>query len=395
MGGIQAAATAHTAHLTVEDAKIKTPDMEQLLYISTSMGLALLATAWTFFRVSGSVFNPNIALALLLTGAIKPMRFFLYVCAEILGAITASAILKAALPGKFSVNCSLAPGISPGQGVLIEGFITAALTLTVLFLAVEKHRSTPFAPCAIGLVLFATHLFGVVYTGAAMNSARAFGPDVVTEFSAHHWVYWVGPTIGAIIATLLYFFLKAVDLYALTPKQDSEEAEDSPDLGGLEVSVRRRNTLNPSGQSLGRSPSQNHPAKNSMESCAISVGGLKREGSYYHGQSMPRGNELVKNYQHHGMTSPTCHSVTFVEGHGGMKGGNSESGAPTEDFIGNSYLPTLSAKSSKKWNPPRPHQPDSYSENPSHIQARDGHKHEPDEFKEIPIWSPYLPHNQS
>jgi glycerol uptake facilitator-like aquaporin len=35
--------------------------------------------------------------------------------------------------------------------------------------AVEKHRSTPFAPCAIGLVLFATHLFGVIYTGAAVG----------------------------------------------------------------------------------------------------------------------------------------------------------------------------------------------------------------------------------
>jgi aquaporin related protein len=37
------------------------------------MSMALLASAWTFFRISGSVFNPNVALALLMTGALKPM----------------------------------------------------------------------------------------------------------------------------------------------------------------------------------------------------------------------------------------------------------------------------------------------------------------------------------
>jgi hypothetical protein len=37
------------------------------------MSLALLASAWTFFRISGSVFNPNVAIALAMTGALKPM----------------------------------------------------------------------------------------------------------------------------------------------------------------------------------------------------------------------------------------------------------------------------------------------------------------------------------
>lgn len=258
LGGIQAAATAKAAHQTPDQKLVPTASMEQLLYISTSMGLALLATAWTFFRVSGSVFNPNVALALLLTGAMKPMRFCFYICAEILGAIAASGLLKATLPGKFSVNCSLHPQITPVQGVVIEAFLTATLTLTVLFMAVEKHRSTPFAPCAIGLILFATHLFGVIYTGAALNSARALGPDVVTQFSEHHWVYWVGPTLGAIVATLIYHFLKAIDLYALTPKQDSEDINDSP-LAGIEISLRRPNSPSSASITLGKAPIDSLP----------------------------------------------------------------------------------------------------------------------------------------
>jgi aquaporin related protein len=37
-------------------------------------------------------------------------------------------------------------GINPAQGVFIEMFITAALVLSVLMLAAEKHSVTPFAP---------------------------------------------------------------------------------------------------------------------------------------------------------------------------------------------------------------------------------------------------------
>ncbi|KAH9814425.1 aquaporin-like protein [Melampsora americana] len=245
LGGIQAAAVSNQASLKAAATNTGTAvntvaSIEQLLYISTSMGLSLLAAAWTFFRVSGSVFNPNVAIALLLTGALKPMRFVLYVIAELLGAIAASALLHACLPGPLAVGCALGVHTRPFQGFLIEAFLTCTLTLTVLLVAVEKHRSTPFAPVAIGLVLFASHLLGVVFTGAAMNSARAFGPSVITGFNSEHWIYWIGPSVGAVLATMIYVFLKSVDYYALTPKQDSDDIDDSPDLGGIEVKMRRR-----------------------------------------------------------------------------------------------------------------------------------------------------------
>lgn len=75
------------------------------------------------------------------------------------------------------------------QGVFIEMFITTALCMTVLMLGAEKHQATPFAPVGVGLTLFACHLWAVFYTGAAMNTARAFGPAAVTGF--HYPKHWV------------------------------------------------------------------------------------------------------------------------------------------------------------------------------------------------------------
>ncbi|KAH9453090.1 hypothetical protein Pst134EA_015950 [Puccinia striiformis f. sp. tritici] len=244
LGGIQAAAISNEAAKEASRTSVvnEVASVSQLLYISTSMALALLASAWTFFRISGSVFNPNVAIALALTGALKPIRFILYVVAEILAGITASAILNAILPGALAVGCGLGVETKVWQGLVIEALLTGILTITVLFLAVEKHRATPFAPVAIGLVLFATHMFGVVFTGAAMNSARAFGPDVITGFKSYHWIYWIGPSIGSIVAAMIYLFLKSVDYESFNPKQDSDLGQDSPDLQGIEVKMRRRTT---------------------------------------------------------------------------------------------------------------------------------------------------------
>ena len=156
-GGVQASAyeaqTENLAPLSVE----------RVMYISLSFGLSLLVSAWLFFRVTGGLFNPNVSLALMLVGVVSPVRFVLFCIAQLIGGITAAALILALTPGtlqsKYVCRCSLhisvtdsmlstslAQGINPAQAVFIEAFITAALCLAVLMLAAEKHIATPFAP---------------------------------------------------------------------------------------------------------------------------------------------------------------------------------------------------------------------------------------------------------
>lgn len=73
-------------------------------YVSACMGLSLLAAAWLFYRVTGGLFNPNISLALLIVGAIGPVRFVLYCVAQLLGAIAAAALVDGLLPGPLAVE---------------------------------------------------------------------------------------------------------------------------------------------------------------------------------------------------------------------------------------------------------------------------------------------------
>lgn len=164
-------------------------------------------------------------MALWLIGGLGALRAILLVVAQLAGGIAGAALVAALTPfgGAQSVTTTLGPGVNIGQGLFIEAFLTATLVLTVLFLAAEKHRSTYLAPIGIGLVLLSDHLFGVAWTGCGINPARSFGPAVVSgSFPGYHWIYWVGPLIGTLLAVGFYLMLKAFDYTSVVFGQDAD-----------------------------------------------------------------------------------------------------------------------------------------------------------------------------
>jgi hypothetical protein len=106
-------------------------------------------------------------------------------------------------------------------------FLTAELVFTILMLAAEKTKATFIAPVGIGLALFVAELVGVYWTGGSLNPARSFGPAVVMgEFASTHWIYWVGPGLGALLATAFYGLMKHLNYEEVNGNQDKIEEED-------------------------------------------------------------------------------------------------------------------------------------------------------------------------
>ncbi|KAL8287035.1 hypothetical protein RQP46_004041 [Phenoliferia psychrophenolica] len=94
----------------------------------------------------------------------------------------------------------------------IEIFTTGMLCLTVLFTAADKSKVTFMAPLAVGLAVFLGVLSSTGTTGSSMNPARTFGPEVINRhFPSNCWVYYVGTTLGAIGASVIYIAFKHFD----------------------------------------------------------------------------------------------------------------------------------------------------------------------------------------
>lgn len=105
-------------------------------------------------------------------------------------------------------------------------FLTAELVFTIFMLAAEKHKGTFIAPIGIGLALFIAELSGVFFTGGSLNPARSFGPAVVLgSFPGYHWIYWLGPALGALVAVGFYRFVKTLEYETANPGQDFNDHE--------------------------------------------------------------------------------------------------------------------------------------------------------------------------
>ncbi|KAK3646365.1 Aquaporin-1 [Elasticomyces elasticus] len=211
---------------TSDGSLSQAPNAQTLMFIALAFGFSLAVNAWVFFRITGGLFNPAVTLALALIGAVPWIRAGLIFISQILGAIAASAVVSGLFPGPLNVATSLGGGTSIVQGLFIEMFLTALLVFTILMLAAEKHKGTFLAPIGIGLALFIAELAGVFFTGGSLNPARSFGVNVVLgHFPGYHWIYWLGPFLGAILAVAFYRLVKVLEYETANPGQDFNEKE--------------------------------------------------------------------------------------------------------------------------------------------------------------------------
>ncbi|KAI9711280.1 MAG: hypothetical protein M1820_002267 [Bogoriella megaspora] len=256
-----------------------------LLYISLSFAFSLMVNVWIFFRISGGLFNPAVTLALLLTGSMGKLRAICLFLSQLTASIAASGLVDAMFPTQLNVRTTLSSGTSLVRGVSIEAFITFELVFCILMLAKEKHRATFIAPVGIGLALFIAQLVGVFYTGGSGNPARSFGPCVVTNrWDKEHWIYWVGPFIGALIAVGFYKFIKVLEYEMANPGQDADDWNDPTKNPNHELRERQRDLTSKVLHSLGFE----HPTAGSSEDVEKGAENSAAKGTQPKGHEEPR-----------------------------------------------------------------------------------------------------------
>jgi len=175
--------------------------------VALANGLAIGVMVCAMGFTSGGLFNPAITLGFLITRRIAPALAVCYWVAQF--AAGALAVLPNSLESQSHLGVpALGGGIGTGQAVVVEAVLTFFLVWVVFGTAVDP-RSTfkAVAGLAIGLTITIDVLMGGVLTGAAMNPARAFGPQLVGNHWAHWWIWYVGPLAGGVIAASVYEML--------------------------------------------------------------------------------------------------------------------------------------------------------------------------------------------
>ena len=184
-----------------------------LLSVALANGLAIGVMVSAVGHISGAHFNPAVTLGFFVTRRIVPSLAVVYWSMQIAGAAAAAALLRWLYPESTRAAAHLgAPGLGAGisvwQGLVIEIVLTFFLVWVIFATAADPGGTfKSIAGLAIGLTVTMDVLMGGPLTGAAMNPARAFGPELLSHEWDHAWIWYLGPFAGGLLAALAYEYL--------------------------------------------------------------------------------------------------------------------------------------------------------------------------------------------
>ena len=83
---------------------------------------------------------------------------------------------------------------------MIKVVLTLGLFSVISGTASGAQNVGLFGALGVGAYIALAGLWGSPISGASMNPARTFGPDLVSGDFTGYWVYVAGPLIGALLA---------------------------------------------------------------------------------------------------------------------------------------------------------------------------------------------------
>lgn len=187
--------------------------------IAWAFGGTIFALVYSTAGISGGHINPAVTFGLFLARKLTVPRAVIYIVAQSLGAIAGTGLVKAWQKSYYNLYGgganTVAHGYTKGSGLGAEIVGTFVLVYTV-FSATDAKRNARdshvpiLAPLPIGFAVFLVHLATIPITGTGINPARSFGAAVIYNQSQawhDHWVFWVGPLLGATLAAAYHQFI--------------------------------------------------------------------------------------------------------------------------------------------------------------------------------------------
>ncbi len=178
-----------------------------LIDIAIAHGVIMAVLVTATMRVSGHL-NPAVTIGMAVAGRLRPSAALVYVVAQCAGAVVAALVLRALFPAATGAAGRLggqwvASNVSTMHAIALEAIATFFLVFAFFGTAVDP-KGPKVGGFAIGLTIVADVLAIGPSTGASMNPARSFGPALVSGVFEGHFIYWIGPILGGIVAALVY-----------------------------------------------------------------------------------------------------------------------------------------------------------------------------------------------
>ncbi len=172
---------------------------------------ALMVMAVILFmgKISGAHLNPAVSFAFAARGDFPWWRVPGYIVVQLGGAALAAWFLQSVVHVSATYGSNYpAPHFSNGDAFLMEMVLTFGLVSVILGTASGAQNIGVIGALGVGGYIALAGLWGSPISGASMNPARTFGPDVIGADFHAYWVYVAGPTAGAALAVVVAFVLR-------------------------------------------------------------------------------------------------------------------------------------------------------------------------------------------
>lgn len=170
------------------------------LGVGLVFGLIVMTMIYALGEISGAHFNPAVSFGFWLAKRLSFKELFPFIGSQILGAMTASIVLRIMFSQHRTLGATFPNSISVAGDFIFETILTFFLMFVIIHVSQGAKEKGLMAGVAIGGMVALEAIFAGPITGASMNPARSLAPAIVSGHVEFLWIYLTAPFLGAALA---------------------------------------------------------------------------------------------------------------------------------------------------------------------------------------------------